>query len=56
MIEVEQEVYDLICKRTSDDVDGVQDATGNIWTSRNRLKSDAVKSKYTYDKENLDSV
>lgn len=53
MSSVEEEVLQQIRERTEPEPDGVQNAHGNLWTSRERLRSDAVKPGTGYDKESL---
>jgi hypothetical protein len=51
--EVHQAVLGQIQDRTDAESDGVQNAHGNLWTSRERLRADAVKPHTDYDKSSL---
>lgn len=46
-------VYNQIVERTEADPDGEQNAHGNLWTSNERMRADAVKSHTEYTKESL---
>lgn len=49
-------VLDHIQDLTEPNPDGHQDAKSDLWTSRDRLRSDAVKPGTDYDKESLDGA
>lgn len=46
-------VLEQIEERTETEVDGVQNAHGNLWTSNERMRSDAVKPHTDYTKDSL---
>lgn len=52
--EVETVILEQIRDRTEPDPDGNQDANGNVWTGRRRLRSDAVKPHTDYSKGDVD--
>lgn len=43
-------------ERTRPEPDGVQNSQSNVWTSRQRLRSDAAKPHTDYDKDSLTGV
>lgn len=49
-------VLEQIQERTSPEPDGVQNSHGNIWTSNERLRSDAVKPGTDYTKPGLGAI
>lgn len=49
----EQAVLAQIQERTRAEPDGVQNAHGNLWTSNERMRSDAVKPHTEYTKKSL---
>lgn len=46
-------VLEQIEERTETEVDGVQNAHGNLWTSSERMRADAVKPHTDYTKDSL---
>lgn len=49
-------VYEQIVERTEADPDGEQNAHGNLWTSTERMRADAVKPHTEYTKESLNDA
>lgn len=49
-------VLEQLEERTTPEPDGVQNAQSNVWTSRQRLRSDAAKPHTDYDKDTLTGV
>lgn len=49
-------VLEQLEERTTPEPDGVQNAQSNVWTSRQRLRSDAAKPHTDYDKDSLTAV